>query len=173
MSEMHRAIVNGEEFFDPGGEIEDVPEVATTSGWITALSPVAPDVVEVSIALDEPTEHLPGQYFQVKFRGFPARCYSPTVPLDRFGDKLTIHLHVLRVRDGRVSSALGHKIREEHRVKLEGPFGSAYLRPNQGNRLVLVAGGRGSALVIGAVCGSRSPAGAAVGVGAVAGRGSA
>ena len=145
MSEMHRAIVNGEEFFAPGGEIEDVPEVATMSGWITALSPVAPDVVEVSIALDEPTEHLPGQYFQVKFRGFPARCYSPTVPLDRFGDQLTIHLHVLRVRDGRVSSALGHKIREGHRVKLEGPFGSAYLRPNQGNRLVLVAGGAGFA----------------------------
>ena len=145
MSEMHRAIVNGEEFFAPGGEIEDMPEVATTSGWITALSPVAPDVVEVSIALDEPTEHLPGQYFQVKFRGFPARCYSPTVPLDRFGDQLTIHLHVLRVQDGRVSSALGHKIREGHRVKLEGPFGSAYLRPNQGNRLVLVAGGTGFA----------------------------
>ena len=30
-------------------------------------------------------------------------------------------------------------------MKLEGPFGSAYLRPNQGNRLVLVAGGTGFA----------------------------
>ena len=32
MSVMHRAIVNGEEFFGPRGEIEDVPEVATISG---------------------------------------------------------------------------------------------------------------------------------------------
>jgi NAD(P)H-flavin reductase/ferredoxin len=125
--------------------IEEVPDVVTTSGRVTALVPVAPDVVEVSIAPERPPEHLPGQYFQVQFGGLPARCYSPTVPLDRFGDGRSIHLHVRRLPSGRVSSALGVKIRKGHRVKLKGPFGSAYLRPGLTNRLVMVAGGTGFA----------------------------
>src|SRR5262245_50528322 len=124
---------------------EDVPEVTTMSGRVIGLVPLAPDVVEVAIALQRPTTHLPGQYFQVQFRGFPARCYSPTVPLDRFGDRRSIHLHVRRLPDGRVSADLGGRIGKGHRVKLKGPFGAAYLRPGLPNRLVLVAGGTGFA----------------------------
>ena len=126
-------------------EIEKVPDVASTSGRIAALAPIAPDVVEVTIALRQPVEYLPGQYYQIAFRGFPIRCYSPTVPLDRFGDDHHVHFHVRRLADGRVSSALGRRICRGHPVKLLGPFGSAYLRPNLGNRLVLVSSGTGFA----------------------------
>src|SRR5262249_61121583 len=111
------------------------------------------------------------QYCRVQFRGFPARCYSPTVPLDAPADQRLMHLHVRMVPDGRVSSALGREIREGHRVKITGPLGSAYLRPNHRHRLVLIAGGpgfspiwsiaaaalwwwpaRGMVLVVGATC---------------------
>jgi NAD(P)H-flavin reductase/ferredoxin len=124
--------------------IEDVPEIATTPGRVTRLVPLASDVVEVWIEPSEPVEYLPGQYLQVQFRKFPARCYSPTVPLTRSSND-TIRLHVRRVPNGRVSSALGREIREGHRLKLTGPFGSAYLRPDLTNRLVLVASGTGFA----------------------------
>ena len=125
--------------------VEEVPDVATVNGKVAALWPVAPDVVELSILLQHPFEYLPGQYFQVQFGGYPARYYSPTVPLDRDGDGHSFHLHVRRVAGGQVSQALGRKIAVGHRVKLKGPFGTAYLRPGLGNPLVLVAGGTGFA----------------------------
>jgi 3-phenylpropionate/trans-cinnamate dioxygenase ferredoxin reductase subunit len=52
---------------------------------------------------------------------------------------------VRQLPGGRVSSALGRKIVKGHRVKLTGPFGSAYLRLDQGGRLILVASGTGFA----------------------------
>ena len=62
----------------------------------------------------------------------------------RPNDRL-LHFHIRRLPDGAVSSALGHKIRVGHRVKLTGPFGSAFLRPNHRGRVVLVASGTGFA----------------------------
>jgi 3-phenylpropionate/trans-cinnamate dioxygenase ferredoxin reductase subunit len=66
--------------------------------------------------------------------------------MEQPGDRRAIHLQVRRVRGGRVSSALGATIKAGHRVKLKGPFGSAFLRPGQNEqRLVLVASGTGFA----------------------------
>src|SRR5262249_34185672 len=125
--------------------VEDVPDATSETGRAPALILVAPHVVAASVALRRPVDPMPGQYFQIQFRGFAARCYSPTAPLDRFGDGRSIHLHVRRLPGGHVSSALGAKIRRGHRVRLKGPFGSAYLRSGLTNRLVLVAGGTGFA----------------------------
>ena len=125
--------------------VEEVPDVATVNGRVAALWPVAPDVVELCIWLQRPFEYLPGQYFQVQFSGYPARYYSPTGPMDRDGDGRSFHLHVRRVPGGRVSQVLGREIAVGHRVKLKGPFGTAYLRPGLSNPLVLVAGGTGFA----------------------------
>jgi 3-phenylpropionate/trans-cinnamate dioxygenase ferredoxin reductase subunit len=129
--------------------VENVPEITTVNGQVFDLIPLASDVVEVSIALPQASEYLPGQYYKVEFRGFPARCYSPAAPMGgRVNDRM-IRLHVRRLPDGRVSSALGRSIRKRHRVKLTGPFGSAYFRPSgppsRPHRLVLVAGGTGFA----------------------------
>jgi 3-phenylpropionate/trans-cinnamate dioxygenase ferredoxin reductase subunit len=125
--------------------VDEMPEVTTVNGVVTALQDLAPDVVELCIALQDPFDYLPGQYLQVQFRGCPARCYSPTVPMDSFGDRRSFHLHIRRVPNGRVSSALGTEINVGHRVKLTGPFGSAFLRPGLRHPLVLVASGTGFA----------------------------
>jgi 3-phenylpropionate/trans-cinnamate dioxygenase ferredoxin reductase subunit len=125
--------------------VEDVPEISAVNGQVFDLIPLASDVVEVCIAPAQAAEYLPGQYYKVEFRGFPARCYSPTSAMDACADDRLVRLHVRRLPDGRVSSALGRSIRRRHRVKLLGPFGSAYLRPNRPHRLVLVAGGTGFA----------------------------
>ncbi len=124
---------------------EAMPESAVLDGRVEALVPVAPDVIEVVIALDRRTRYRPGQYYRVRFHGFPSRCYSPTVPLDRFGDDDTIHLHVRRIAGGEVSSAFGSGIERGHRLRLEGPFGAACFRPRMTGRIVLVAGGTGFA----------------------------
>ncbi len=65
--------------------------------------------------------------------------------MDDFAEREFLHLQVQRIRRGRVSAAIGSGIREGHRVKVQGPFGSAFLRPASVNRLVLVASGTGFA----------------------------
>jgi 3-phenylpropionate/trans-cinnamate dioxygenase ferredoxin reductase subunit len=126
-------------------EVEETPPVETYSGRVRAIEELAGNVVEVSISLSRPLPYLPGQYCQFRFAGFPARCYSPTVPLDGPVDRDGIRLQIRRVPNGRLSTALGSEIRPGHKVKLLGPYGSAYLRPGRSNRLVLVAGGTGFA----------------------------
>jgi len=126
-------------------ELDELPEIASTSGRLLALALRAPDVVEVCIEPKHPVVYLPGQYFQVRFRGFPARCFSPTEAMHGPSDDGLIRLHVRRLRNGRVSLALGEDILPGHRLRLDGPFGSTYFREGQSDRLVLVAGGTGFA----------------------------
>jgi NAD(P)H-flavin reductase/ferredoxin len=125
--------------------VENVPEIVTVPGVVTELTPLAADVCEVCIQALESVEYIPGQYFAVKFRGFPARRFSPTAPLDWPYNEAVMRFHIRKVPNGQVSSALGKRIRTRHRVKLEGPFGTAYLRPFPSQRLVLVASGTGFA----------------------------
>ncbi len=122
---------------------EDLLETVTLPGVVAELIPLAADMCEVCIELSEAPEYIPGQYYSVQFRGFPARYFSPTAALDWPSDETLMRFHITRVPHGRVSSQLGKRICAGHRVKLEGPFGSAYLRPFHSERLVLVATGSG------------------------------
>jgi NAD(P)H-flavin reductase/ferredoxin len=124
---------------------EAVPEPATMSARVANIVRLAPDVIGVDVELPRRLRHLPGQYCKAQFRGFPARCYSPTYPLEGRPDHRLLHFHIRRFPDGIVSSALGRQIRVGHRVKLTGPFGSAFLRPDHSGSIVLVASGTGFA----------------------------
>lgn len=126
-------------------EIESWPEVQEVTGKVCAVQRRTSDVVEIKIEPSEPINHLPGQYLRVEFRGYPVRCYSPTVPMEDVTDRELLHFQVRRFRRGQVSSALGSGIREGHRVRIRGPFGSAFLRPASRSRLVLVASDTGFA----------------------------
>jgi len=125
--------------------VEKGPSVVEVSGRIIDLIDVAPDVVEVSIESSNLINYIPGQYFSVRFRGYPARYYSPTALLDWPNDPDLIRFHVRRIAKGRVSSKLVSGIKKGHRVRMVGPFGAAYFRSNQPGRLVLVSSGTGFA----------------------------
>jgi NAD(P)H-flavin reductase/ferredoxin len=128
-------------------KIESLPDVQTVGGRVSAIKRRAPDVVELKIEPSEPLIYLPGQYLRVQFRGFPARCYNPTASMEDLSDREYLHLQVRRLPHGHVSAAIGSDIREGHRVRIQGPFGSAFLRPAAQNRLVLIASGTGFAPV--------------------------
>ena len=125
--------------------VEPVPEVLTTKGMLTSVTPLAPDVVELTIRPAKAISYLPGQYYKFQFRGFPARYFSPTAPMDRPFDGRSLRLHVRRIPGGRVSPALGREIQPGHPVTLTGPHGSAYFRPELDNRLILIGSGTGFA----------------------------
>jgi NAD(P)H-flavin reductase len=128
-------------------KIQTLPQIRTVAGQVSAIKARAPDVVEVKIEPSEPLIYLPGQFLRVQFRGFPTRCYNPTASMEEFSEPEFLHLQVRRHERGHVSAAIGSAIREGHRVRIQGPFGSAFLRPASQSRLVLVASDTGFAPV--------------------------
>jgi NAD(P)H-flavin reductase/ferredoxin len=124
---------------------EDVPDQITLSGRVADVVRLAPDIAGVTIEVPKPFPFLPGQFCKLSFRGFPARSYSPTYPLEGRADDRLLHFHIRRLAEGRVSAALGRDIARGHRVKLSGPFGSAFLRRSHRGPMLLVAGGTGFA----------------------------
>jgi NAD(P)H-flavin reductase/ferredoxin len=123
-------------------EFDEVPTVVKRSGIVTAITNLAPDVVEVAVALAEPFEYRPGQYFNVKFSGFPDRDLSQTVRADGTCEPNELIFHIRRYPGGIVSTQIGATIRVGHRVSVRGPFGQAFLRDGTGP-IVLVSGGTG------------------------------
>jgi len=125
--------------------VEEVPTTVEVDGRLVDLRRVAPDVLELSVEPAAPLAFIPGQYLSLRFRGFPARHYSPTAPLEAGQTRDILRFHIRQFPDGQVSSALGHGIAKGHRVRLSGPFGSAYFRERNASRLILVASGTGFA----------------------------
>jgi NAD(P)H-flavin reductase/ferredoxin len=124
---------------------EAVPEPVALSAQVAGIVRLAPDVIGVDVELPRPLRYLPGQYCKMQFRGFPARSYSPTYPLEGSPNARLLHFHIRRFPDGMVSPALGRNIGIGHRVKVTGPFGGAFLRPRHSGSIVLVASGTGFA----------------------------
>ncbi|MGH8744846.1 MAG: 2Fe-2S iron-sulfur cluster-binding protein, partial [Burkholderiales bacterium] len=122
--------------------------IRTVEGVLSFLRPLSPEVMEVGIKTDRALPHLAGQYAQVRFNGYPSRPYSITHSLGGKPNSRTVWFHVRRMEDGRVSSSLGKRIKLGHRVKLSGPYGSAYFRPNLEGRLILVATNTGFAPIL-------------------------
>ena len=120
-------------------------DVRTVGGVLSSLRPLSSEVLEVGIKTDRALPYHAGQYAKVRFSGFPARPFSITHPLSGNPNSRSVWFHVRRMKGGRVTSALGKRIRPGHRVKLNGPYGFAHFRPNQDNRLILVATNTGFA----------------------------
>lgn len=124
---------------------EDAPDPVALAARVAGMVRLAPDVIGVDIEVPNPLDYLPGQYCKLQFRGYPARSYSPTYPLEGRSHDRLLHFHVRVLSDGMVSPALGRDIRAGHRVKLTGPYGSAFFREGHAGRIVLVASGTGFA----------------------------
>ena len=119
--------------------------VRTVGGVVSTLRHVAPDVVEVCIATDRAFPYLPGQYADVRFKGFPGRPFSITHPLQSPPKGRAVSFHIRKMENGRVTNALGTAILPGHHVTLSGPYGSAYFKSGQMSRLILVSTSTGFA----------------------------
>jgi NAD(P)H-flavin reductase/ferredoxin len=117
----------------------------TVEGVVSSLLPLSAEVMEVGVRTDRALPYHAGQYAQVRFNGFPSRPFSMSHPLRGAPDSRSVWFHVRRMKDGRVTPALGKRIMQGHRVKLTGPYGSAHFRPNPEGRLILVATNTGFA----------------------------
>ncbi|MGH6767505.1 MAG: 2Fe-2S iron-sulfur cluster-binding protein [Xanthobacteraceae bacterium] len=121
---------------------DEVPLPAVRHGTVASIEALSPDILQVVVQMNSPFFYFPGQYTKVKFKGFPARDYSPAPALDGDLDPNRLVYCIKRYPTGQVSSSLGSLIGEGHKVRIDGPYGSAFLRSGR-ERLVLVSSGTG------------------------------
>src|SRR5262245_22023008 len=126
-------------------EKDQASSVRCVDGVLSSLRPLSPEVMEVGIRTSRALPHHAGQYAQVRFRGYPSRPFSISLPLRGNPSSGSVWFHIRRMKDGRVTASLDRRIRLGHRVKLTGPLGSAHFRPNLDGRLILVATNTGFA----------------------------
>lgn len=126
-------------------EKADAVRVRTVDCVLSSLRRLSSEVLEVGITPSRALPSLAGQYAQVRFDGFPSRPYSITLPVHGNSDTRKIWFHIRQMKDGRVTAALGKRIKLGHRVKLTGPYGSAYFRAHRPGRIICVATNTGFA----------------------------
>jgi CDP-4-dehydro-6-deoxyglucose reductase/ferredoxin-NAD(P)+ reductase (naphthalene dioxygenase ferredoxin-specific) len=97
--------------------------------------------VRLGIVSGGPFDFSAGQYASLTFDGCPPRDYSmANVP----GDP-TLEFHIRRTADGAASRHVARKLKLGDDVRVEGPFGTSYLRESHRGPIIAVAGGSGMA----------------------------
>jgi len=122
---------------------DEVQPASVVRGEVSRIASISPDVIEVVVDLADSLNFRPGQYASVRFAGFPARDFSPTVHLNGELGPNELVLHVKRLPGGVVSSEIGSRIRLGHATKVRGPLGSAFLREPPSGRLLMASTGTG------------------------------
>ena len=113
---------------------------------MTACRDLTHDIREFRFQLATPVNFLPGQYALLYFPSVNGpRAYSMSNIAQGDG---SWHFMIKRVPGGSGSSALFERVHVGDRLRLDGPYGLAYLRPDSPRDIVCIAGGSGLAPVI-------------------------
>ncbi len=111
---------------------------------VESIAKPAPDVAIVRLKLpaNERLQYLPGQYVEFLLKDGRRRSFSLASPPH---DDALLELHVRHIPGGFFSDQLFNQFKGREILRLEGPFGSFYLRENSDKPIILVAGGTGFA----------------------------
>jgi CDP-4-dehydro-6-deoxyglucose reductase/ferredoxin-NAD(P)+ reductase (naphthalene dioxygenase ferredoxin-specific) len=97
--------------------------------------------VRLELVSGGPLHFSAGQFASVTFAGCPPRDYSmANVP----GDP-TLEFHVRLTASGATSRHVAERLAVGDSVRVEGPFGTSYLRENHRGPIIAIAGGSGMA----------------------------
>jgi len=110
---------------------------------VVGLEDATHDIKRVRLSIESggPFDFSAGQFASVTFAGCAPRDYSmANVP----GDSI-LEFHVRRSVGGTVSAYVAEMLKIGDSVRVEGPFGTSYLRESHRGPIVAVAGGSGLA----------------------------
>lgn len=110
---------------------------------VTAINRPASDIAVLTLQLpaNERFDYHPGQYIQFILRDGSRRSYSMA---NAPGEARQIELHVRHMPGGKFTDHVFGALKEKEILRMEGPFGSFYLRDND-KPMVLLASGTGMA----------------------------
>ena len=102
-------------------------------------------IVKLQLPANEALRYHPGQYIDVILRDGTRRSYSMANAPHTQGDKPWIEWHIRHLPGGVFSDQVFSTLKAKDILRLEGPFGSAYLRDDSPKPIVLLASGTGFA----------------------------
>ncbi|MBB3664486.1 toluene monooxygenase electron transfer component [Prauserella sediminis] len=122
------------------------------------VQPLTADMAEFTFQTANPAAFTPGQYAMIHLPdGEVERAYSMSNVSNCHGHWRFV---IKRTPNGHASSLLFDKLEPGATVTLDGPFGNAYLRPDDGRDIVCVGGGSGLGAMVSVVLGAAAQPGA-------------
>ncbi len=111
---------------------------------VESIAKPAPDVaiVKLKLPVNERLQYLAGQYLDFLLKDGRRRSFSLANPPH---DDALLELHIRHVPGGLFTDQLFNEFKGREILRLEGPFGSFYLREASDKPIVFVAGGTGFA----------------------------
>ncbi|MFN9193280.1 MAG: CDP-6-deoxy-delta-3,4-glucoseen reductase [Pseudomonadota bacterium] len=114
---------------------------------VLAIERPAPDVAVLRMQLpaNQNLQYRAGQYVEFILRDGSRRSYSMANAPHRLGSPPVVELHVRHMPGGTVTDQVFSTLKERDILRLEGPFGSFFLREDSVKPIVLLASGTGFA----------------------------
>jgi CDP-4-dehydro-6-deoxyglucose reductase, E3 len=114
---------------------------------VLSLEKVAPDVMVVKLQLpaNQNLQYHAGQYVEFILQGGARRSYSMANAPHELGTPPAIELHIRHMPGGRFTDHVFSAMKERDILRMEGPFGSFFLREDSAKPMILLASGTGFA----------------------------
>jgi CDP-4-dehydro-6-deoxyglucose reductase, E3 len=114
---------------------------------VISIDRPAPDVAVLKMQLpaNQNFQYHAGQYIEFILRDGARRSYSMANAPSRVGNPPAIELHVRHMPGGRFTDHVFGAMKEKEILRMEGPFGSFFLREASHKPIVLLASGTGFA----------------------------
>jgi len=114
---------------------------------VALLERAAPDVIVMTLQLPATAafKFRPGQYVEFILQGGARRSYSVATAPEHLGSPPKIELHLRHMPGGLFTDHAFAALKEKDILRLEGPFGSFFLRDDSAKPIVLLASGTGFA----------------------------
>ena len=121
--------------------------VVKLPGRILSLERLAADVMKLRVQLpaNQAFSYHAGQYIEFILRDGSRRAYSMANAPHHLGTPPSIELHIRHMPGGLFTDQVFSTVKEKDIVRMEGPFGSFFLREDSAAPIVLLASGTGLA----------------------------
>jgi CDP-4-dehydro-6-deoxyglucose reductase len=114
---------------------------------VTTISRPAPDVaiLQMQLPANDRLQYRAGQYVEFILRDGSRRSYSMANAPHTQEDKPGIELHLRHLPGGKFTDHVFTAMKEKDILRMEGPFGSFFLREDSDKPMILLASGTGFA----------------------------
>jgi CDP-4-dehydro-6-deoxyglucose reductase len=114
---------------------------------VISIEKPAPDVAVIRLQLpaNQNLQYRAGQYVEFILRDGARRSYSMANAPGNLGSPPAIELHIRHMPGGKFSDHVFGVMKEKDILRMEGPFGSFFLREESDKPMVLLASGTGFA----------------------------
>jgi len=108
---------------------------------VTALTPLSPTILEVTLELDRDMAFQAGQYVNINLPQVDgSRAFSIANPPSQANQ---VVLHVRRVPGGAATGYIHDTLKMGESVELSGPYGQFFVRSSDSQDVIFIAGGSG------------------------------